>query len=125
MVIEDEPMVRMGLQLILEGWDCAVFSAGSGEEALATSEREDWCFDAIIADHRLGAGMSGTQSAAEIRKRAGRPIPTLIVTGDTAPERIEEIHASGFEIMHKPVSPKELARRMAYILRGGMNARVP
>jgi PAS domain S-box-containing protein len=118
MVIEDEPMVGMGLQLILEGWNCEVLSAGSGEEALATGEREGWRFDAIIADHRLGAGMSGTQTATEIVRRAGRPIPTLIVTGDTAPERIEEVYRSGFEMMHKPVSPKELARRLALLLPG-------
>jgi signal transduction histidine kinase len=116
MVIEDEPTIRMGLRLVLEGWNCEVLSAGSGEEALAIGEQDRWRFDAIIADHRLGAGMSGTQTAAELGRRSGRRIPILIVTGDTAPERIEEIHASGFEVMHKPVSPKELARRMAHLL---------
>jgi DNA-binding response OmpR family regulator len=81
-----------------------------------------WRFDAIIADHRLGVGLSGTETAVEIGKRAGRAIPTLIVTGDTAPERISEVHASGFEMMHKPVTPDELARKMAQLLRGGLTA---
>jgi PAS domain S-box-containing protein len=111
LVIEDNPKVRAGFQLLLETWDCKVICAESGEEAVQLGAGEAWRFDAIIADYRLGAGMSGTQTAAEIAARAGRPIPTLIVTGDTAPERIGEIHASGFEMMHKPVMPDELARR--------------
>jgi signal transduction histidine kinase len=118
MVIEDNPKVRTGLELLLESWSCKVVSVASGERALEVGESDGWRFDAIIADHRLGAGLSGTETAVEIARRAGRPIPTLIVTGDTAPERIEEIHASGFEMMHKPVMPGELAHRMAHLLRG-------
>ena len=119
MVIEDEPAILMALQLLLEGWRCEVLGAASGEEALVIGEQERWRFDAIIADYRLGAGMSGTQTASEFGRRSRRPIPTLIVTGDTAPERIEEIHASGFEIMHKPIFPEDLARKMAHILLWG------
>ena len=119
MVIEDNPKIRTGLELLLESWNCEFIGVESGEEALEVGEREGWRFDAIIADHRLGAGLSGTETAVVIGKRAGRPIPTLIVTGDTAPERISEVHASGFEMMHKPVTPDELGRRMARLLRGG------
>jgi len=116
MVIEDNPTIRVGLQLMLEGWNCEVISAETGEEALEIGEREGWLFDAIIADHRLGTGLTGTDTAAEFRRRSGQPIPTVIVTGDTAPERIEEVHASGFEMMHKPVTPDELARKLARLL---------
>jgi PAS domain S-box-containing protein len=118
MVIEDDAKVRAGLELLLESWSCEVIGAESAQEALEAGERAEWRFDAIIADHRLGDGLSGTETALEISKRARRPIPTLIVTGDTAPERIREVHASGFEMMHKPVAPDELARRLAQILRG-------
>jgi signal transduction histidine kinase/ActR/RegA family two-component response regulator len=118
MVIEDDAKVRAGLELLLESWSCEVIGAESAQEALEAGERAEWRFDAIIADHRLGDGLSGTETALEISKRARRLIPTLIVTGDTAPERIREVHASGFEMMHKPVAPDELARRLAQIFRG-------
>ena len=119
MVIEDNPKVRMGLQLLLESWNCEVFAAETGEDALEAGDREGWRLDAIISDYRLGAGMSGTEAATEIQRRSGQPIPTLIITGDTAPERIEEVHASGFKMLHKPVTPDVLAREMAHLLRGG------
>ena len=117
MLVEDNPEVRIGFQLLLESWNCTVSCAESGEQALEIGRQQGWRFDAIIADHRLGAGMSGTQTANQIATLAGRLIPTLIVTGDTAPERIFEIHASEFEIMHKPVAPDELSRRMTQLLR--------
>ena len=113
LVIEDNHKVRMGLQLLLESWNCQVVVAETSDAAIDAGERDGWGFDAVIADYRLGAGMSGIETAVEIGIRAGRRLPTLIVTGDTAAECIEELQVSGFEWMHKPVTPNELARRLA------------
>ena len=62
LVIEDNPKVRTGLELLLESWRCEAIGAETGEEALEVGEREGWRFDAIIADHRLGAGLSASTS---------------------------------------------------------------
>ena len=35
-------------------------------------------------------------------------IPALLITGDTAPERIRALVASGFPVLHKPVQEKVL-----------------
>src|SRR5208283_1744731 len=59
LLIEDNPKVRAGFQLLLESWNCTVSFAESGEQALKIGKQEGWRFDAIIADHRLGARMSG------------------------------------------------------------------
>jgi PAS domain S-box-containing protein len=72
MLIEDNPEVRMGLQLLLESWNCEVIASEAGEEALEAGEREAWCVDAVISDYRLGPGMSGTAAAAEIQRRSGK-----------------------------------------------------
>lgn len=65
----------------------------------------------------LGPGLSGTQAAKEIRALADRPIPILVVTGDTAPERIAEVQESSFDLLHKPVGAEELRRKLAQLLR--------
>jgi CheY-like chemotaxis protein len=67
----------------------------------------------ILADHRLGAGLTGVETIQEIERRAGRRIPSVVLTGDTAKERIAEIVASGFEGLHKPVAADELRRKLA------------
>lgn len=116
--MEDDATLRTGLQLLLESWGCQTVAVASGEEALALGAERLSQFDAILADHRLGPGLNGTEAAKEIARMAGRPLPTLVVTGDTAPERIAEVHASGFEMLHKPVAAEELRQKLSQLLRG-------
>ena len=102
---------------MLRDWGYDTLSAASGEEALDLAAQEDWRFDAIIADHRLGPGLTGNAAAKEIARRAGRPFPTLLVTGDTARERLTEVSSSGFALLHKPVAAEELRRTLASLER--------
>jgi hypothetical protein len=67
----------------------------------------------VIADHRLGSGLKGVAAAKEIVWRAGHAFPTLVLSGDTAKERIAEIAASGFEMLHKPVGSDDLRRALS------------
>jgi PAS domain S-box-containing protein len=116
LVIEDNAAVRRAYQAMLEFSGYEILGAETGEEALALAAREGWRFEAILADHRLGAGLTGTAAAKEISRRAGRAIPTLIVTGDTAREPLTEISASGFAMLHKPVDTDKLCEILASLL---------
>lgn len=113
LVIEDDDGVRNGLRLLIEGWGYKVAAVASGEEALALGAAQ---FDLIVADHRLGPGLNGTEAAKRIRAQAGWPIPTLVITGDTAPERISEVHDTGLDMLHKPVAPDVLRRKLAELM---------
>jgi CheY-like chemotaxis protein len=44
-------------------------------------------------------------------------LPALLITGDTAPERLREAMASGITLLHKPLSPQQLLRSMVTELR--------
>ncbi|HTH15254.1 MAG TPA: ATP-binding protein, partial [Magnetospirillum sp.] len=116
LVIEDDVTVRTGLELLLRGWGYVVVAVNSGEAALDACARANWQLDAVIADHRLGPGLSGTDTAKVIRSKAGWTIPILVVTGDTAPERIAEVHGSGFTLMHKPVTADALRTTLERLL---------
>ena len=117
LVIEDNSGLRQAYEMMLSDWGYTTFGAATGEEAITRATQEKWRLDAIVADHRLGPGLTGAKAAAEIARRAGRDFPTMIVTGDTARERITEIHASGFAMLHKPVEAADLRRCLAQILR--------
>ena len=108
LLIEDNTIVRFSVASLLEAWGCAAISAASGEEALDRAAAEDWRFDAVIADYRLGGPLSGVAAAKEIERRAGRAVPTIVLTGDTAMERISELNASGYVVLHKPVDAESL-----------------
>lgn len=105
LVIDDEEIVRTSLTMILEDWRFEVIAAGSGAEAVEAVTRSGRRPDIIIADYRLRSGRTGIEAALDVQKTLGQAVPTVIVSGDTAPERIAEVRRSGFEILHKPVPP--------------------
>lgn len=112
MVVEDESDVldAMVQLLALEGH--RVYPGRSAEEALAAHAKALATgaapVDLIVADYRLANGVTGFQAIQAIRARIGRLVPAVIVTGDTSPERLKEVTASGARILHKPISGDEL-----------------
>ena len=64
--------------------------------------------DLIVADYRLESQVTGSEAIQTIREILGCEIPAIIITGDTAPERLREAKKSGFPILHKPVRPEAL-----------------
>ena len=117
LIIEDNSGIRQAYEIMLKDWGYETLSAASGEEALDRAAQAKWEFDGIIADHRLGPGLTGNAAAKEIARRAGRTYPTLLVTGDTAEERLTEVSSSGFAMLHKPVEADNLRRTLASLLR--------
>lgn len=74
-------------------------------------------FDAFIVDFRLADPQDGIQATAELRQLAGRRVPTILVTGDTDPERVRAAYASDLVVMFKPVQPEVLLRTLHQIIR--------
>ena len=97
------------LEYPVEGWGYEVVIAASEGEAVERLSELDRAPDIIITDYRLRAGRTGIEAIRHIRARYGnRPIPSLLITGDTAPERLQEAEASGYRLLHKPVSSSKL-----------------
>ena len=104
LVVDDEEQVRRGMQAVLGGLGCQVIAVADADEACAaaTGLRPD----AVLADLRLRGAADGI--AAVARLRAMHPgLPALLISGDTAPERLREASAAGLRLLHKPV-PLEL-----------------
>jgi two-component system, sensor histidine kinase and response regulator len=116
LIIEDNEFICAGYETMLRNWGYGVATARTGEEAIEMAAGAAR-IDAIIADHRLGPGLTGTAAATEINKRAEKSIPTLVITGDIAEERIAEVMRSGFRMLHKPVGSEELRRELAQLLK--------
>jgi signal transduction histidine kinase len=107
-VLEDETMVRDALRIVLEGWGYEV-AAGGTPEALHQEIRSlRRAPDLVIADYRLGSGVTGTAAIAALRVEMGTPMPAIVLTGDTSPDRIREVAESGFHLLHKPLDIDKL-----------------
>ena len=108
-VIEDEVIILRGLKMVLEDWGYEVVAATDEAGALDCLSDHPHGPDVIISDYRLRAGTTGTGAIRHLRARYGnRPIPSILITGDTAPERLREAEASGYRLLHKPVSSPDL-----------------
>jgi signal transduction histidine kinase len=110
LIVDDDKIVRDSMLHLLRDWGCECEAAESIEEALvlASTNRPD----VIISDYRLREQRTGVEAIAAVRTLLGNAIPALLITGDTAPERLREAQASGIPLLHKPVSPGKLYRRL-------------
>jgi len=116
LVIDDEAIIRTSLTMMLEDWQFDVIAVGSAEEAVEAVTRSKRPPDVIIADYRLREGRTGIQAVQAVQRALDRVVPTVIVSGDTAPERIAEVRRSGFDILHKPVPPAALRAALTQMM---------
>ena len=106
--IEDDPTVREALSLLLKSWGFDAVMAATQNEAMLRLSAENRSPDLVIADFQLSRGNKGSNAIEAIRRRWGRSIPGLLLTGDTNPKNLEEATASGFKVVHKPIHPEKL-----------------
>ncbi len=116
LVIEDDEIQGAALRQLIEGWGYSVSLAANAEEAFARVMEAATPPHLIVSDFRLPGDLNGVEAIARICSDAHRHIPAVIITGDTARERIKEATATGHRLLHKPYDPTELKRVIAQLL---------
>lgn len=110
LVIDDESVGREALALLLSSCGCTVYPASDLAQARQLLERHP--IEAVVADFRLPGEGNGLDFLLALR--LGSPqLRTLLVTGETAPQRIADIKASGLPFLHKPVRAQQLLDSLA------------
>jgi signal transduction histidine kinase/CheY-like chemotaxis protein len=106
LIIDDNEQVLNGMQLTLQKWGYQTMAALNGNEAekLCTTTLPD----IIICDFRLSDNENGIKVIERIKTVFKKDIPSLLITGDTAPDRIQQAESSGLILLHKPVKPAKL-----------------
>ena len=108
LLIDDQQAVLDATADLLRGRGHGVLAARTVAEALTLAAREDTRIELILADFRLDSQLTGADAIREVNARLPRPVPAIIITGDTSPERIQEAMSSGYRIMHKPIAAEVL-----------------
>ena len=108
LVIDDESIIRDAMKALIMDWGYETVIAGSENEALALLKEKNQSPDVIIADLRLREEKTGIQAIQLIRNEFKADIPAVIISGDTAPEKLKEVQQSGLVMLHKPVQPAKL-----------------
>ena len=114
LVVDDDEAVRIGTLHLLKDWGCVGEAAESIEEALALASLH--APDVVISDYRLRDQRTGLEAIAALRSALGQGLPALLITGDTAPDRLREALSSNIPLLHKPVSPDQLYFALVTVL---------
>jgi PAS domain S-box-containing protein len=112
LVIDDDPVVLLATTMQLESLGYEVLAAGGLEEAIGLIEEGKEDADLILTDYRLEGPKTGYDAIEAIRARLG-PVPGILITGDTAPQRLQEAQRSGYRVLHKPVDLAQLEAAIA------------
>ena len=120
LVVDDNPVNRQVLGLILSSGDLLHDEAGDGAEAVALASREP--YDAILMDLQMPV-MDGFEAIRRIRlieAESGRArTPILVVSANCLDDHVDAAAAAGADgHLCKPVSPAGLFRALTPLLAG-------
>jgi signal transduction histidine kinase/ActR/RegA family two-component response regulator len=117
LLIDDDASVRVAMAELMTAWGCDCEVAGSEAEAVKLLDRFEP--DVVLADYRLRDHRTGPQAIDAVRARSGWSVPAIIVTGDTAADRLRLAVGSGMTLLHKPVGSVTLQRALVRALPSG------
>ena len=118
-IVEDEPAVREGLEVLLAGWGAAIVSLDSVAAAKAWAEHAEPSQarpSLVIADYRLEHGTTGVAAIDAVRRRFGRDVPAIVVTGSSMTGHDKEALEHDFHLLIKPVLPNKLRAMISFKL---------
>jgi len=116
LLIEDDPLSAEAMIALLEGWGCECALAATQAEVEPAIARLGGTASLIISDFRLPDEVTGDVAVAHSFEVLGHKVPTLIITGDTGPERLRALDGTGFPVLHKPVQPAQLRSVLRHLL---------
>lgn len=106
LIIDDDEAILEGMKMTLEEWGCRITTASSLNEAITLCIHHKP--DIIISDFHLRDQVTGLDVVKRLREQLDKTVPALLITGDTAPERLQEAQQNDLILLHKPVKPAKL-----------------
>ncbi|HLT05808.1 MAG TPA: NahK/ErcS family hybrid sensor histidine kinase/response regulator, partial [Pseudomonas sp.] len=114
--VDNEESILLGMRSLLTRWGCQVWTARNREEC------EQLLKDGIkpqlvLVDYHLDGGVTGIQLMSWLRSRLGEPIPGVVISADSRPELVAQVHGVGLDYLNKPVKPAALRALISRHLR--------
>ena len=117
-IVDDDPMVRIGLRAILstvEGWEVSA-EAGDGQAAVELAQATPPP-DVILMDIRM-PGMDGLEATRRITARDSAPKVLVLTTFDVDEYVFEALRAGASGFVLKRVPPTELIEAVRVVANG-------
>jgi two-component system KDP operon response regulator KdpE len=121
LVVEDDATLQALMSIYLSGRGYEVVTACDGAEALA--QVADARPDLVLLDVMM-PGMDGWETIVELRRKSTVPVIFLTALGNEE-EVVRGLELGAEDYLRKPVGMKELATRIATVLRRARGERAP
>ena len=109
LVVDDDPLVRRAISVVLDRGGFDVQSANDAAPALEIAD--GWTPDIAVVDYNMPT--SGLALVRELKSRLGENVFVAVLTGQDDEEMRERCHAGGADaVLIKPIAPVELRRRL-------------
>ncbi|MDR1994309.1 hybrid sensor histidine kinase/response regulator [Azonexus sp.] len=118
LLVEDEDSIAHAMAELLRTHGITLTHAATPQQAeqLVTQSRANGPpFDIAICDLRLADGADGLALALKLSDPAGSALPTLLITGETAPEPLNRVRAAGLPVLFKPITAHVLLEALARV----------
>lgn len=115
LVMDDEADVREAMCRLLQVHGLrgeAVANETEAMSALQAAVQAQSPFALLVCDYRLASGVDGLQVGQRL-SRIFADLPLLLVTGETAPERLQRVRDAGVPVLFKPVAAEQLLQAVA------------
>ena len=101
-LVEDDAAVAEATTELLRAWGCEVWADAAFAPLLQRLRSAQVQLDCIVSDWRLEEG-DGVSAIAALRAFAGRPLPALLISGETLPLQAAELAALHITAARKPL----------------------
>lgn len=118
LVVEDDPLQRSSLTLLLEQAGAGVMAAESFDSALAAAQATLQAPSAILSDYRLPGGTDGLSGIQTLRGLLGREVPAILLTGELSADLVRAAKDAGCLVLTKPAAPNRILSTLAELTAG-------
>lgn len=112
-LVEDNPEIRELVANLMKQWGCDVRSGEVAADLLHSLALAGVRPDILLCDYRLPRELTAIDAIKLLHELWDKQIPTVVLTGETAPQTLQKIQSSGALLLNKPIAPARL-RSMVY-----------
>jgi len=107
LIVEDDLGVRDAMRMLLKVEGYEVSAVPSQDEALRFASHDN-SIDLLVTDYHLGGGQTGARVIEMLRRLLARPVPAVLMTGDTSSAIREQSFDASVKVASKPLKAEEL-----------------
>jgi CheY-like chemotaxis protein len=101
-------LVLKALQYLVAAWGYEPLAASGEAEALELVQRAGVSPDLIVADCRIGDGLTGARAIASLRRHFSSAVPAILITDVMAPVQLRKTEMIGLRLLRYPLQGGQL-----------------